>query len=156
MVEEARKPARRVALIAIAGAVAIVVVAAIVFVKTQGGGSPTHAAAPRDAAVAHTMAATPDAAPMIVDAAIATTPKMSKVAIETTPAGASVVYKGTTYTTPFELELPADAGKVELTISMAGYLPAKLVVAPGEAAKKITLKKKPHAATPTDPNEVPF
>jgi len=153
MVDEVKRPARRIALLAITGALAAVVVAAIIFAKTSGTSSPeTHVR--RDAGV-QTIVATPDSAiaTVVVDAAVS---KTAKVAIDTTPSGATVVYQGASYKTPFDLELPVDAGKIELTATKPGFLPGKLVVAPGDTARKLTLKKRPQAPDPDRLEEIPF
>jgi hypothetical protein len=149
-----KRPARRMALLAITAALAIVVVAAIMFMKS---GSKPAATTTRDAGVA-TMASKPDAAPaatIVVDASVAT-PAMAKVSIVTTPSGATVVYNGKTYKTPFELELPVDSGKVELTATLDGFLPGKIVVAPGDGPKRLALRKKKKVTTPNNGDEVPF
>jgi serine/threonine-protein kinase len=77
MVEEVKRPARRVALLAIGAALAIVVVAAFLLMKSSGSSAP-HTPVSRDAAV-QTPAATPDAAPTMVtvDASVATTPELT-------------------------------------------------------------------------------
>ncbi|HUS29583.1 MAG TPA: serine/threonine-protein kinase [Kofleriaceae bacterium] len=154
MVDEVKRPARRIALLAIAAALAIVVVAAIMFMKT-GNRSPQVSTAPRDASV-QTAVATPDAAQstVVVDAAVVEA-KTAKVMIDTHPSGASITHKGTTYKTPFILELPADSAKVELTASLSGYQTAKLVVGPSDTTKKLVLKKK-KAASRDSGEQVPF
>jgi hypothetical protein len=154
MVDEVKRPARRIALLALTAAVAIVTVATILLMK-NGNSSAPQASARRDAAMQPAVA-TPDAgqATVAVDAAAA--PGTAKVAIDTVPSGAIVTFKGTTYKTPFELEFPAGAGRVELTATLNGFLPGKLVIAPGETSKKLVLKKRPHTTSqPTDDVERP-
>jgi hypothetical protein len=154
MMEEVKRPARRIALLAIAAALAIVGVTAFLF--TRSSGTAPHANARGDAAV-QTQVATPDAAQVTIVVDAMATPKGRKVSIETTPSGAAVIYNGTTYKTPFELELPVDDGTVELAATLNGYLPGKLVIAPGETAKKLTLKKRTRATpTGTSDERLPF
>ena len=154
MMEEVKRPARRIALLAIGAALAIVGVTAFLFTRSSGTGP--HANARGDAAV-QTQVATPDAAQVTIVVDAMATPKGRKVSIETTPSGAAVIYNGTTYKTPFELELPVDDGTVELAATLNGYLPGKLVIAPGETAKKLTLKKRTRATpTGTSDERLPF
>jgi eukaryotic-like serine/threonine-protein kinase len=93
MVEEVRRPARRIALLAIAAAVALVVVAALLLMKS--GGSAPQTKASRDAAVQTPAVAPADAAVMTVtlDAAVVpeatidagVTPKVKKQPIKKRP-----------------------------------------------------------------------
>ncbi|HSD89197.1 MAG TPA: protein kinase [Kofleriaceae bacterium] len=155
-----RRPARRVGIVAIAGALAGVAVAAIVAVKmTSGGSSPPAVAAPRDAAVV-VASSTPDASLAVTAGSAAISPPRMAVVtvhIESDPSGASVAYHGKTYKTPFDLEVPNTPEKIELTAQHKGYLSLPFTVVAGEPAKLLVLKKKPRPTPHSDDIEaVPF
>jgi serine/threonine-protein kinase len=153
-----RPPARRVGIVAITGALAVVAAAAIVAVKMSGGSSPTHpTATPRDAgsSIATSM---PDASLAATEgSAAAPSPAVVTVHIESDPRGASVVYHGKTYKTPFDLQVPNTPGTIELTAELKGYASLPFTVVAGEPVTKLVLKRRPRPATHSNTgDEVPF